>query len=842
MSSDNEFLQSEDSVPGESVLSDDGKWYIHPDHFEFVEKHGWTPKQAVNNGLHSNSKGLGERWSDGKNKAVKTRLLPEWPNSKGGRTKYHWKKGLPTFHHVFRPVVKGVTKRAIICEGFKQGLAVFLATGEDTAVFVIHGCWSQATERYLEIDEIDEVYLIPDADILHNLQVRNGFDNQRGNVAAQTDAAIRFVIVPGGGTTGIDDYLFKMAPKLEDRKAVLERLLKEAKEKLGRKPRATPSKYVDTSAEPIDPNGEQEGSEPLTGVEPVSLAECEAVYSGWLGKEYDLDSLRLTLIVAAVERMDGDPLWAMIISGPGNTKTETIQPLARTGAEVVSNISSIGALLSATAKKDRASDATGGLLRKLGKRGVLVVKDFTSILSMNPTVQAEVLGALREVYDGRWSREVGVDGGRTLLWEGRLGLVGAVTSAWDKHYGVIAQMGDRFVQLRTDSSKDATRLSAGTHAMANLGHEEEMRKALGDAVAGVIAGMAKEPVSLTKREEEILLKAANLATKARTNVDLDNYRGEVIHVDVPEAPTRLLKQLCQVLRGGVAIGMNRTDALNLALRCSRDSVPPLRWAILTDLAVPGNEKATTSEIAIRVNRPRSTVDRQLKSLQALDLLAWSEETYQNKRKKEEMVVRWRWSLMAHVHPEVCATFTEEISEVCSLSSQEEEEKESEREEGKGFAYNFGEMCNGGDADRQSTDSASTDSDRGTGSGVNLARLFESPSAPPPCLTVLVDDDGRIRYRPPSPSPWAVFNGRPPRMDPPEEDPYRYRFGILSYLAALPIAVSHYGSNIPSIPAEPNTQRVAMELLASEGLIRIGACGLYVSATPAGRQLAAELAA
>ncbi len=39
-----------------------------------------------------------------------------------------------------------------------------------------------------------------------------------------------------------------------------------------------------------------------------------------------------------------------------------------------------------------------------------------------------MLAALREVYDGRWERNVGADGGKTYTWTGRIVLVGAVTS------------------------------------------------------------------------------------------------------------------------------------------------------------------------------------------------------------------------------------------------------------------------------------------------------------------------------------------------------------------------------------------------------------------------------
>ena len=71
---------------------------------------------------------------------------------------------------------------------------------------------------------------------------------------------------------------------------------------------------------------------------------------------------------------------------------------------------------------------------------------------MNTDIRAKVLAALREIYDGRWYREVGTDGGHTLEWNGRLVVVGAVTTAWDTHHAVIATMGDRFVLVRIDST------------------------------------------------------------------------------------------------------------------------------------------------------------------------------------------------------------------------------------------------------------------------------------------------------------------------------------------------------------------------------------------------------
>ena len=112
-----------------------------------------------------------------------------------------------------------------------------------------------------------------------------------------------------------------------------------------------------------------------------------------------------------------------------------------------------------------------------------------------------------------------------------------------------------------------------------------MRAELAAAVAGVLAGLDLDRLRrLTDDEAERLLAAADLVTLARTGVDYD-YRGDVIDAHAPEMPTRFTKQLVQLVRGAVAHrDAPRGDALRLAIRCARDSMPPLRLAILEDIA------------------------------------------------------------------------------------------------------------------------------------------------------------------------------------------------------------------------------------------------------------------
>ena len=116
---------------------------------------------------------------------------------------------------------------------------------------------------------------------------------------------------------------------------------------------------------------------------------------------------------------------------------------------------------------------------------------------------------------------------------------------------------------------------------------------------------------------ETLLSLADLVTLARTAVERDQ-RGDVISAHQPEMPTRFAKMLAQVVRGGLAIGMDREHSIKLATRIAGDSIPPLRLAILGD--VQAHPRETTTEITKRLQQPRTTVDRVLQELHALRLI------------------------------------------------------------------------------------------------------------------------------------------------------------------------------------------------------------------------------
>jgi hypothetical protein len=417
--------------------------------------------------------------------------------------------------------------------------------------------------------------------------------------------------------------------------------------------------------EPMEPPQPPEPPrKPAAG--PGNLADVHRAFRRWMGRGYDLAGADAVLAAAAVERLDGDPVWLLMISGSGNAKTETVNALLGAGAHVVSTVTGEAALLSATAKRERSKDATGGLLREIGDRGLLVIKDVTSILSMSRDRRNEVLGALREIHDGAWTRKVGVDGGRSFPWTGRIVLVGAVTTAWDTAHAAIAVMGDRFALVRVDSTKG--RSESGRQALRNVGHEVQMRAELADVAGRVLAAVRPELATLTEQDMDELLDAADLVTYARTAVERD-HRGEVVDAHAPEAPTRFAKALGQILRGGLAVGMTRDHALAVARRVARDSMPPLRLMLLAD--VMDHPDATTSEVTKRVQKPRTTVDRGLQELHLLGLLAVGGGDDGDPIRGRA----WRYTLTDRVNPDTLSSLVNQKWLPHSLLLTEEENAE-----------------------------------------------------------------------------------------------------------------------------------------------------------------------
>ncbi len=347
------------------------------------------------------------------------------------------------------------------------------------------------------------------------------------------------------------------------------------------------------------------------GVPPGSpLGQARAVFERFLYLP-DLDLVDVVMSVPAGNRLlTTDPLWLLLKGPPGSGKTEALNALTGVPDEVVfvGNITP-AALVSGWGLSTGEADAS--LLPTLDGK-TLVVKDFTTVLSMNPAARDEVFATLRDVYDGHASKHFGT--GRRE-YKSRFNMIAGVTTAIEDAWHLSA-LGERFLTwgMVTDPKEQARR------ALDNANNEPTFREALATAAAGVLADLPDAVPTISEELKERTLTLAFLMARLRTFVGRD--RNDVVQRPPEvEVPTRVAKQLLR-LGQGLALVRRRpavTDAEFLVMRkVALDSTPSARRTVFGALLrQPGPAEIATFAQSCRMSH--SPTKRNLDDLVLLGL-------------------------------------------------------------------------------------------------------------------------------------------------------------------------------------------------------------------------------
>lgn len=294
----------------------------------------------------------------------------------------------------------------------------------------------------------------------------------------------------------------------------------------------------------------------------------------------DPQVLYVVLGTVAGNHLPGPPIWTMLIGGPSTGGSTMLNALLgytdfTTGDLLVpqvrhtyglDSVKGEAAFLSGTARKDKAKDATGGVLKQIehaGGHGLLVMSDFTNILNLRPEQLNEVVACLRMVYDGKFYRAVGTEGARMLKWQGKVGCITKSTGAIESHHGIMGEMGQRFIMWRYTTTR---------------GHSENLKalavrsKAEMDiAIATVISEHLNHTLDIVDKgnidfelevyESQWTNLAAQFICRARSVVKRDKYKSDIVEfIPPPEGPTRLTQELKSLFLGMQAAGVEDTDA------------------------------------------------------------------------------------------------------------------------------------------------------------------------------------------------------------------------------------------------------------------------------------------
>ncbi len=344
----------------------------------------------------------------------------------------------------------------------------------------------------------------------------------------------------------------------------------------------------------------------------VDASECEELMAFYCKSLHakDLAPLVVCLATVATSEIPGDALWVFIVGPPSSAKTEVLRPfMVGPPFERPEHPALPTYSLSSLSNHALVSGLKGGksLLPELNNK-TLIVKDFTTVMEMSRDKRDEILGDLRDAYDGTYGKAFGTIG--TLTFESHFNFLAAVTNAIEKTYTVMSVLGQRFLMVRTsfqaefetDAERDIEVFRSDFKRMAHAAVESVKDGPLPDCpkpLIGEITSYAKEVSAL------------------RTHVSRDGYQRHVTSIPEPEGPMRLSNQLLKLVRGAAkVIGKQEvtSEELALARRVARDTVPSIRRTILGEI-LRGNETVEGLEDALGLSRP--TIELILEDLAVL---------------------------------------------------------------------------------------------------------------------------------------------------------------------------------------------------------------------------------
>jgi hypothetical protein len=346
-----------------------------------------------------------------------------------------------------------------------------------------------------------------------------------------------------------------------------------------------------------------------------TIDEVVSLFQHWL---YLPDPGPVYAVLGAVRAnlLPGRPVWLAVVGPPSSAKTEIINALALLPFIHPATALSPAALLSGTPKKQRAQDAKGGLLMQIGEHGIITQKDLGSVLSARPDDRAEAFAALRELYDGAWTRDLGTDGGRQLKWKGKVGLIVGSTEAVDSHADSMAQLGERLAFYRLPGGAREqlayARLQAGDGA-------QRMERELREAVAGLFKDLGYVADPVTPEEEQTLQDLSWRAVRLRSAVVRDRRTREIEAVHGTEGPARLFLMLERLFIGIASLEADRETAMAVVKHVAMDSVPPMRRKAL-EFVEGAAAKQETRAVAQHLGLPTLQARRVLEDLAARQLV------------------------------------------------------------------------------------------------------------------------------------------------------------------------------------------------------------------------------
>lgn len=310
--------------------------------------------------------------------------------------------------------------------------------------------------------------------------------------------------------------------------------------------------------------------------------------------------------------LDSNPVWLFLVGPPSSGKTAAIQPAsAHSLLYALSKLTPNTLISHHVGKNGRDSS----LIPKLHNK-VLIIKDFTAMLSMRTPDLHAILGQLRDAYDGECASAAGI--GNVKRFNSKFGIIAAVTGSIDKQRPLMTELGERFITYRMPIISTA---EAKKRSFMNKDSVREMNEELREAAIELLNQRVAVPRMHIVFKRKIY-RVAEFVAKARCHIERDRFTKEP-ELPQPEVPTRLAGQLNDLARGiAMARGKAAVDGADARLvqKVGLHSLTYKRIALLRTMlsSYPGH--LTIAEVAERMGFPEPTIRVHIQNLELLKLL------------------------------------------------------------------------------------------------------------------------------------------------------------------------------------------------------------------------------
>jgi len=354
--------------------------------------------------------------------------------------------------------------------------------------------------------------------------------------------------------------------------------------------------------------------------EKVTLEDLHKKYNDLLYIE-DMKRIDVVLATALSKKLEGVPLWLILVGPSGDMKSVQLNALDGFYSEYLHKITS-KTLVNGYKDKKEHPDLAPKLDNKL-----VIIRDMASLLKLPAAEKAEVWGQLRDLYDGFAGTASG-EGMNKKYKDLKVTLLAGSTPAIDAQILVHQDLGTRELIYRTKGNNNKKKVM--DKCIENEEYEEKIKNELNEVTTEFLFNCDIKRKEVSEEALDKIKEIAIYTTFMRASAEFDNYKNTLRNDVYPEEPTRITKQLKRLYICLKSLDENYTDerAFEILWDVAKSSAFPLRVKLFEHLLNNPKREFSTSNLANTLKIGKGTVQREVQVMWNMGIVTLREEQTQ----------------------------------------------------------------------------------------------------------------------------------------------------------------------------------------------------------------------